>query len=71
MRRRNFTSLQVEELLKERDRRLNEKICSECSIGVMEQHQELTDWRKCSLCGFCKEVKSDVVRGVLPTHCKF
>lgn len=68
MRRGNFDALQVDKLLKERDRRLNDKVCGECRVGVMELHQELHDWVKCSICGYCKEIKNDAVRIGLPVN---
>lgn len=32
-----------------------EMVCSSCNVGLMYPHQELTNWKKCETCGFCKE----------------
>lgn len=54
MRSRRPTPIQVTALLEKQDREVNERFCPVCSVGHLEPHPELIDWRKCCICGYCK-----------------
>jgi DNA-directed RNA polymerase subunit RPC12/RpoP len=34
-------------------------ICSNCHVGILENHSTLYQYYKCPICGFTKEVKKE------------
>lgn len=57
MRRRRPSLEEIERLLKETDQRINQLVCPKCRVGILERHVTLPEWKKCVVCGFCKEIK--------------
>ena len=48
-----------EEVKKQFEKEINDKICPECHIGILYPRLDIPNYLKCCICGFARFAKND------------